>query len=1354
MKPKLLRILPALLAMLTVCLSANATIWVGANLGSPGVSGTVVTNGDGSLTITGGGDDIWNSSDNCYYYFTWVTGNFDAKVRVQSLDTTPSAWAKTEMMVRCSDGTAGVQGSDAFLAAMCAAGQSPANQHQYRPARSAAANNNLAGAVNVALSFPNNWLRVTRTNSVITIYAGSDGVTWTALATVDTANATGTGFTTWPDLVTVGVAVTGHNNNTNTTTVIDAPSISSSGTTWTPPTAAGIKQDVANSSTYVGSEASFSLVATNNAVPVSFAMAYQWYRGGAVLQGVTRNHYTFLASTGDIGAQVQCVAWPVGYPSITTTSSVGSVAVSTASQLWTNGLKMEIFANSGRRDVEIGNVGTGDTGNAAIAGKLHWLAAFDDPGGWGDYASRRVTGWFIPWTDGNYTFYVSGDDDTDLFLSSDATPNNKTIICQEPSWSGYNSWTNAGSSTNDTPQKCSDTWTNGAGVAPNPSGVALTAGNLYYIEAVLHNGTGGDGLGVYAKLFADAAPSNGTLSTLTAESNNIVLITYPLPPTLAFLPGLSPTNVIAAQGNDAFFFAGASGNSEFQPHYQWQKYGTNVPGANGTSFTMSAVQNADNGTPVRVIASVPGLSITSSVATMTIGTGLFEPGFTLNQRWNGVQNWGNARDGSLGVPTYVAANPAFEAAVDNPGSGNMLNYTRKLSGLFIAPATDRYVFFCNSDDGGGLFISTDANPANKYQIAQQNGWSGSWQWTEHPAIGTDASGNNIYEAGPHMKRSDEFTNSTGAPFATGIPLQAGQKYYVEYDAQQGGGGGNMEVTYKRIGDGDPALGSDTIMTGSTIGFNAPLCHWVQFTLQPTNPPAVGAGLTNSVNFYAQGTSDSTMGVGSVRSTTVNGVADELVGQTVFFQWYKNGVAIPGATTTHLTLTGLRGLDNNAQVMCKMRALGYGVAPSTQYWSNSTPAVLSVITDPTVPVLQFSGQYYNQVQIPAATFITLTFNIAMDPTTLTNPASYTVVGANVMAVFASADNRRVQLQLDSSPAFPTTVTFTGLRSWSGIALSTTSTSVSASAMPPGLTSVDIGVWNSTTGAKDPAFPSYMWSEGTGVYTVAAEGSDIWNNNDGFNFLYEQKTGNFDVVVRQINYGLSSPWAKFGLMVREVIDDHLVVANENEAGRSRNWSVVNDPGAVPLNGGTGTDTIECNYRYAGTNVGTAVWWPQGPNQLMAFAPAYPNAWLRVKRVDQTLTAYAGSDGNTWFKLAEQTVTQNVTNNPTPMPDSMYVGICTTGHGNDAEGTPMLNLVQYNYSTFANYNSSYTGVTPPPIPSVTVGPIGTNIVVSWTPTGGMLQSSTDLVTWNNVGLINPRTNAPTAAKTFYRVYSPYNP
>src|SRR3954469_1046011 len=80
--------------------SAKAQYFVGTDLGGPTYPGSVVTNGDSSLTISGGGDDIWNSNDRCFYYYAWASGTqWVATVHLTDLQG-PDNWSKAELMVR------------------------------------------------------------------------------------------------------------------------------------------------------------------------------------------------------------------------------------------------------------------------------------------------------------------------------------------------------------------------------------------------------------------------------------------------------------------------------------------------------------------------------------------------------------------------------------------------------------------------------------------------------------------------------------------------------------------------------------------------------------------------------------------------------------------------------------------------------------------------------------------------------------------------------------------------------------------------------------------------------------------------------------------------------------------------------------------------------------------------------------------------------------------------------------------------------------------------------------------------------------------------------------------------------
>ncbi len=88
----------------------------------------------------------------------------------------------------------------------------------------------------------------------------------------------------------------------------------------------------------------------------------------------------------------------------------------------------------------------------------------------------RVRGYITPPSTGNYTFWVAGDDNCELWLSTNDQPGSKVKIA------GVNSWTN------------SREWNK---LPEQKSAVRnLTAGQKYYVEVLMKEGSGGDNLAV------------------------------------------------------------------------------------------------------------------------------------------------------------------------------------------------------------------------------------------------------------------------------------------------------------------------------------------------------------------------------------------------------------------------------------------------------------------------------------------------------------------------------------------------------------------------------------------------------------------------------------------------------------------------------------------------------------------------------------------------------------------------------------------------------------------------------------------------------------------------------------------
>jgi hypothetical protein len=133
---------------------------------------------------------------------------------------------------------------------------------------------------------------------------------------------------------------------------------------------------------------------------------------------------------------------------------------------------------------------------------------------------------------------------------------------------------------------------------------------------------------------------------------------------------------------------------------------------------------------------------------------------------------------------------------------------------------------------------------------------------------------------------------------------------------------------------------------------------------------------------------------------------------------------------------------------------------------------------------------------------------------------------------------------------------------------------------------------------------------------------------------------------------------------------------------------------------------------------------------------------------LAGYWSSNGVDWVQQGSFDFAS--TNTTGPMPAAVYVGICCTAHNNDS---PTADPPRYYYTaSFADYNSAFVAPTNTTKASLSASLSGGNIVISWSPAGGTLQSSPTVgagATWSTVGTANPATIPVSgAANKFYRV------
>ncbi len=1282
------------LSLLLAAGAAGAQTFTGADLGTPTLKGSVVTNSDGTITITGGGADLWGTADAGYYFYTSVTGqDWDAVVHVLNL-TGPDNWTKCELMVRQDDasGSPFPQADDSFIGHVTTrmAGQDEL-ETQYRPV--AAGSSYSIATPWIWPNYPNVWLRIQRRGSVFTLQQGPDGTHWDTFTQIDTATTLTSHFdgNAWSDPLYVGVAVTAHKDSDKTggkATISDL-----SVKTIPAPTTIGVAQNVQSTTAYENTETGFSFRATND---VSLPFLYQWYKNGQPITNAVdmRGDFTFLAGAADNGAQFYCKATVVGYPNQALTSSTGTLSVLPGSLTVNGGLKVETFLGATRQQVEAGDVGPADS--------IGVVSSFEMPPNDGiNYYARRVSGLFIAPATGDYVFFVNSDDDSDLFLSTDANPANKQLIAQETGYSGSRLWITGGNTT----QKRSDQFSPDGGVTyPYQTGIHLVQGSKYYIEGVQHQGTGGDNFAATYKLMTNADPADGDAPLLAATNNNIAYLTSP---STNLTITTQPQDLTVLEGDTASFTVAAATDGELTPTYQWYENDTLIAGATAATYNFVADYKDDNGAKFYAIAQTPSMSATSSVATLTVQPEVFESGRVKVEFWS-QRKKAEVEAGTAGPPDYVTSSPGFEAGV-NAESGD--HYARRISGYFIPPADGDYVFFVNSDDTSDLFLSTDESPAHKRLIAQELTYASAYNWVN------DHTASDIPK-----KRSDQWTDANGnTPYANGIHLLGGQRYYLEADHEEGTGGDHVEVTAVTVAEAAVITnGEDTTLQGNVIGFKLPGPTHASFTQQPQDVSTLSG---NSATFSATATTDSSVSIGGIGLPVTN--------IFVLYQWSKNGTAISGATDSSYTTPLLLPSDTGEQFSCAIRALGM---PD---WSNSQPATLTVIADTNAPTLVYVAAYTNANLLlmgnASDVVVDLTFSKRMDLASLEQLANYTVSGATVTAVTVNtnAEDRMVELQLSGPPTAPVTVSVNGLKDFSGNALAS-GASIPVPVLP--LTLQDIG-----SPGYDPLLPSQAYATGTNAFSITAGGHDIWGTGDACAFLFEMKTNDFDVAIRQTYITHSDTWAKAGLMAREAIDDP----------GSKMWAVNNTPLAsdgIPAADGSGAGASQVQYISRPSVDGSAA-----HAYTINPAPVYPNAWLRLKRVGQVFSAYMSTNGADWTEVGSQDATQVGDSNA--VSSVMYVGVDVTAHiSATTYSDPATYPLYENTSLFDHYMSAY--VQPPPAPTLTAAISGSNILISWSPSGGQLQSSPVLgaqANWQPVGTSNPATVPISGQMQFFRVVGP---
>jgi hypothetical protein len=455
-------------------------------------------------TIVGGGNDTWDRNDELAFAYHEFYGDFDIKVRVQSMEPV-ARWAKAGIMVRESlaeDARRVCQTVSPVGTLMN--GQEPCNCMEFlwrHGTMDVNCENGGCNSVSIgAPSYPNTWIRLVRRGSVITGYAGTDGVNWPMSYSVDTATFQGGAL---PKKLFVGLSVSRHPDAQVQTCRVEFKNYTESYAT------AGEKfcLEAADSR---GCPQKILLTFNRPVGPSALDVNNYSWNGATLLEGAepgpTPNTVWLTTENVDMteGFEYQIVAMVEdanGNPIDQSCNSASFVHAQGFEQrrIHIQHNKQEWTGLDGFYTQTVGYaLGMGSWTEGRVPHESNNL--FEDPMPDGDPNPRNfassIVGVLQPPADGNYRFACSSDDQGYLFISTDDQPANKQLIAREPEWNGSRQYA--------TPDRR-------PGQSNQSAPVPLVGGGKYFLQYIYEEGGGGNNGSVTWDAGTGAAFQNGQL---------------------------------------------------------------------------------------------------------------------------------------------------------------------------------------------------------------------------------------------------------------------------------------------------------------------------------------------------------------------------------------------------------------------------------------------------------------------------------------------------------------------------------------------------------------------------------------------------------------------------------------------------------------------------------------------------------------------------------------------------------------------------------------------------------------------------------------------------------------------------
>ncbi len=417
---------------------------------------------------------------------------------------------------------------------------------------------------------------------------------------------------------------------------------------------------------------------------------------------------------------------------------------------------------------------------------------------------------------------------------------------------------------------------------------------------------------------------------------------------------------------------------------------------------------------------------------------------------------------------------------------------------------------------------------------------------------------------------------------------------------------------------------------------------VTVNASPNQPPSV------SVSSPASGSS-----FVAPASVTINATAGDTDGTVMNVEFYRGSTLIGSDATTPYSATWTGAMPGSYSLMARAvdddgaTLTSTAVAITVTAAPNQLPTVS--ITSPTAGQ-SFPAPASQTIAATASdtdgTIVGVDFYVGTQLVGTDTTSPYTAAWSNVAAGSYSltAVARDNAGGARTSAAVAVTVTGTGL--------------------PAPWANGDIG---------GPALAGSASLSGT-TFTATGAGVDIFGTKDEFQFVYQPRQGDVEIVARLASLQQNDPWSKAGVMIRETL-----------TGGSRHGMMLGSP----MNG----------WRFQRRLQTDAV----TPNGV---GPAGPlPGWVRLVRLGNVVTGYQSADGVTWTVVGTDTI---------PMASTVYVGLAVTSHNPGARSAATFTNVTVSTPTAANQPPT-VAITSPAAGASFIAPANVTINASASDTDG---------------------------------------